>query len=66
MEKNPVIPDSWAMPGNQSEKINEVLNNKPITPENELSDALEEMARDIALVELFLKVEDGSYSWEKY
>jgi hypothetical protein len=54
------------MPDDQSEKIDEVLNNKPITPEDELSDALEEMARDIALVGLFLKVEDGSYSWEKY
>ncbi|HUV29404.1 MAG: hypothetical protein WA997_04310 [Anaerolineales bacterium] len=55
MEKNPVIPDSSTMPDDQSEKIDEVLNNKPITPEDELSDALEEMARDIALVELFLE-----------
>jgi hypothetical protein len=28
-----------------------VLNNKPISPEDELADALEDMARDIALIE---------------
>jgi len=43
------------MPDDLSKKISEMLNNKPITPEDELSDALEEMARDIALVELFLE-----------
>jgi len=28
-----------------------VLNNKPISPEEELADALDELARDIALIE---------------
>jgi hypothetical protein len=28
-----------------------VLNNKPISPEDELADALDDMARDIALIE---------------
>ncbi len=32
-------------------KISEVLNNKPISPEDELADALGDMARDIALIE---------------
>ena len=36
-------------------KVSETLNKKPITPEDELSDALEEMARDIALIEPDLK-----------
>ena len=44
-------PDGWAMPDNLSKKISEVLNKNPITPEDELADALEEMARDIALIE---------------
>ena len=32
-------------------KLYEVLNNKPISPEDELADALGDMARDIALIE---------------
>jgi hypothetical protein len=32
-------------------KTNDLLNKKPITPEDELQDALDEMARDIALIE---------------
>ena len=39
------------MPGDLSKKISEVLNNKPISPEDEPADALEDMARDIALIE---------------
>ncbi len=34
-----------------AKKVNEVLNNKPNTPEDELTDALEDMARVIALIE---------------
>lgn len=44
-------PDSWAMPDDLSKKINEMLNNKPLSPEDELADALEEMARDVAIIE---------------
>ena len=33
-------------------KINEVLNYNQVTPEDELADALGDMARDIALIEL--------------
>ncbi len=39
------------MPDDLSNKINEVLNNKPLSPEDELADALCDMARDIALIE---------------
>ena len=39
------------MPDDLAKKISEVLNHKPITPEDELSDAQEDMARDIALIE---------------
>jgi hypothetical protein len=51
MEDNTIIPDSWAMPDDLSKKIIQVLKNKPLTPEDELADALDEMARDIALIE---------------
>ena len=44
-------PDSWAMPDDLAKKVSETLNKKRITPEDELADALEEMARDIALGE---------------
>ena len=46
-----VVPDSWAMPDDLAKKINERLNKKTLRPEDELADALEEMARDIALIE---------------
>jgi hypothetical protein len=39
------------MPDDLAKRINEVVNKKPITPEDELKDALDEMARDIALIE---------------
>ena len=39
------------MPDDLARRKSEVLNNKPISPEDELADALEEMARDIALIE---------------
>ena len=51
MSKYPDIPDGWAMPDDLSKKISEVLNNKPISPEDELADALDDMARDITLIE---------------
>ena len=50
MSKNHDLPDGWAMPDDLSKKISEVLNKKPITPEDELQDALDEMARDNAMI----------------
>lgn len=51
MKNNSDIPDGWAMPDDLTNKISEVLNKKSITPEDELADALGDMARDIALIE---------------
>lgn len=51
MDDDRKIPDSWAMPDDLAKKVSDTLNNKRLTPEEELSDALEEMARDIALIE---------------
>ena len=44
-------PNGWAMLDDMAENVSEALNKKPITPEDELQDALEDMARDIALIE---------------
>jgi hypothetical protein len=49
---NSELPDGWAMPDDLAKKVSETLNNKRITPEDELADALEEMAREIALIKL--------------
>jgi hypothetical protein len=38
-----------------AKKINETYNKKRITPEDELATALEELARVIALIELYLE-----------
>ena len=45
------LPPGWAMPEDLAKQVNEALNRKSITPEDELADALDEMARDIALLE---------------
>ena len=39
------------MPHDLAKKVSEVLTRKSITPEDELQDALDEMARDIPLIE---------------
>ena len=39
------------MPDDLARKVSEVLNKKPISPEDELQDELGDMARDIALIE---------------
>jgi hypothetical protein len=45
------IADDRAMPDDLAKKVSEVVNNKPIPPEDEQADALEDIARDIALIE---------------
>lgn len=50
MSDNDPILLGRAMPDDLSKKISEVLNNKPITPEDGLADALADMARDIDLI----------------
>ena len=39
------------MPPAMAKRVSESINRKRITPEGELQDALDEMARDIALIE---------------
>ena len=51
MENDSKLPDGWAMPDDLARTVSETLNKKPITPEEELADTLEEMVRDIALIE---------------
>jgi hypothetical protein len=51
MNNNPDLPEGWIISGDMAKKVNEALNKKSITPEDELADALEDMARDIALIE---------------
>jgi hypothetical protein len=51
MNNKPDLPDGWAMPDDLAKKVCEALNRKPITPEDEFQDALDDMARDIALIE---------------
>jgi hypothetical protein len=51
MNNNAEILDGWAMPDDLAKKVSKAQNNNPISPEDELADALEDMARDIALIE---------------
>jgi predicted hydrolase (HD superfamily) len=51
MANNSEIPDGWAMSDELAKKVSEVLNKKPVSPGDELADALDELARDIALIE---------------
>jgi hypothetical protein len=51
IENNHDLPDGWAIPDDLAKRISEVSNRKPISPEDELADALNEMARDIAVIE---------------
>lgn len=51
MSNNTEIPAGWAMPDDIAKKVGEAMNKKSITREDELADALDEMARDIALIE---------------
>ncbi len=44
------LPRGWAMPNDLAKLVNETLNKKSITPEDELADTPDEMARDIALI----------------
>ena len=44
-------PPGWSLPVDLADRLGEVMNQKPKSPENELADALEDMARDIAVVE---------------
>ena len=47
------------MPNDLAKLVNETLNKKSITPEDELADAPDEMARDIAILE----PSPGDWEW---
>jgi hypothetical protein len=51
MSEDQNIPDEWSMPDDLAKQVNKALSRKSLTPEQELQDALDEMARDIALIE---------------
>ena len=51
MDNKSEIPDGWGMFDEMAKKVSEALNKKSTTPEDELVDALIDMARDIALIE---------------
>lgn len=51
MSEKPDLPEGWSMPPAMAKRVSESVNKKPITPEDELQKALDEMARDIALIE---------------
>ena len=59
MDNESKIPASWATPDDLAKKISETLNSQRITPEDELADALEEMARGIALGEAISMQRNG-------
>ena len=51
MSKNPTIPDTWGIPDDQARKVIEALSKKSIRPEDAVQKAIEEIARDIAIIE---------------
>ena len=51
MDNKPDLPDGWDLPDVLARKVSEAFNKKSITPQDELADVLDEMARDIALIE---------------
>jgi hypothetical protein len=51
MNNKPDLPEGWAMPDDLARKVNESINRKRITPEDELQDAFRDLANDLALIE---------------
>jgi hypothetical protein len=45
------LPEGWAMPEYMAKRVSESVNKKSESPEDMLQKALEEVARDIALIE---------------
>jgi hypothetical protein len=53
MKKNESdLPEGWSIPDDMAKRISELVNKKPYAPEDDLQDALEDMARDIAISDL--------------
>jgi hypothetical protein len=51
MSKNPKMPETWGIPDDQANKVREALSKKSIKPEDAVQKAIEEIARDIAIIE---------------
>lgn len=59
MEKNPVIPEGWSMPEEQANTISKQLETKTTQPEDALQKGIDEIARDIAIIE----PDPGDWGW---
>ena len=51
MSKNPNIPETWGIPDDQASKVREALSKKSTRPEDRVQEAVDEIARDIAIIE---------------
>jgi hypothetical protein len=51
MSKNPKIPDTWGIPDDQANKVRDVFSKKSIKPEDAVQKAIDDLARDIAIIE---------------
>ena len=45
------LPEGWAMPEYMAKRVSDSVKKKPESPEDKLQKALDEVARDIALIE---------------
>jgi hypothetical protein len=45
------LPKGWAMPDYMAKRVSDSVNKRPESPEDKLQKALDEVARDIALIE---------------
>ena len=45
------IPESWGTPPDITKKLSEFMNQKQYAPEDDLQEAIDDMARDIATLE---------------
>jgi hypothetical protein len=59
MNDKPDLPEGWAMPDYMAKRINESINKKRITPEDELQDAFSDIANDLRLIE----PDPSDWSW---
>ena len=51
MNNDDHIPEGWAVPDDMSEWLRKSVNRKPFEPEDDLKEAIEDLARDIATLE---------------
>ena len=45
------VPEGWAVPDDMSEWLKKSVNRKPYAPEDDLQDAIDDIAQDIAILE---------------